>query len=109
MFDLSFLKKVFKFFNLFNIYIYIKYFLGTNVFELIECRHPVIEQAPNIQFIPNDIKLGNLKFVVLTGANMGGKSTYLRSSALAVLMAQMGCFVACTSAKFSLIDGIFTR
>lgn len=98
----------------------IKLLIGANVFELIECRHPVIEQAPNMQFIPNDIRLGtsiaisnesldHKKFVVLTGANMGGKSTYLRSTALAVFMAQMGCFVACTSARFSLIDGIFTR
>lgn len=62
-----------------------------------------------MQFIPNNIKLSNSKFIILTGANMGGKSTYLRSTALAVLMAQMGCFVACSYAKFSIIDGIFTR
>lgn len=49
------------------------------------------------------------RFLLLTGANMGGKSTYLRSCALCVLMGQMGCFVPCEYAKFSLIDGIHTR
>lgn len=48
-------------------------------------------------------------FLVLTGANMGGKSTYLRCCALSVLLGQMGSFVPCESARFSLIDGIHTR
>ncbi len=48
-------------------------------------------------------------FLMLTGANMGGKSTYLRCCAISVLLAQMGSFVPCESARFSLIDGIHTR
>uniref|UniRef100_A0A915D5Y3 DNA mismatch repair proteins mutS family domain-containing protein n=1 Tax=Ditylenchus dipsaci TaxID=166011 RepID=A0A915D5Y3_9BILA len=85
---------------------------GTGVFELLQCRHPLVEQSPNMQFIPNDVHLTNgsgSRFVVLTGANMGGKSTYLKSAALTVFMAQMGCIVPCDSARFSMIDGIFTR
>uniref|UniRef100_A0A8R1XWW8 DNA_MISMATCH_REPAIR_2 domain-containing protein n=1 Tax=Onchocerca volvulus TaxID=6282 RepID=A0A8R1XWW8_ONCVO len=88
---------------------------GKQVLELKKCRHPVMEASPNSsQFICNDIVLGseqgdNTMFLVLTGANMGGKSTYLRCCALSVLLAQMGSFVPCESARFSLIDGIYTR
>lgn len=87
--------------------------LGTNVLELINCRHPVIEQLEGIQFIPNDLLMGTNaecgRFMILTGANMGGKSTYLKATALTILMAQMGSFVPCSSATFSIIDGIYTR
>ncbi|VDK81458.1 unnamed protein product [Litomosoides sigmodontis] len=85
------------------------------VLELRKCRHPVMEANPNFpQFISNDIIIGNEQgggamFLMLTGANMGGKSTYLRCCALSVLLAQMGSFVPCESARFSLIDGIHTR
>lgn len=86
---------------------------GTNVFELRGCRHPVIENLHEIEYIANDCTMGtnfsNNRFILLTGANMGGKSTYLRSAALTVLMAQMGSFVPCSAATFSLIDGIYTR
>ena len=47
--------------------------------------------------------------IVLTGANMGGKSTYLRSAAICVLLAQIGSFVPATTARISIVDGIFTR
>lgn len=53
--------------------------------------------------------LDGAMFLALTGANMGGKSTYLRCCALSILLAQMGSFVPCESARFSLIDGIHTR
>ncbi|KAI6184360.1 DNA-MISMATCH-REPAIR-2 domain-containing protein [Aphelenchoides bicaudatus] len=84
---------------------------GTNVFELRECRHPIIENIPFApQFIPNDICFENgRRFITLTGPNMGGKSTYLKSAALTVLLGQIGCFVPCGSAQFSLIDGIYCR
>uniref|UniRef100_A0A915PWH6 DNA mismatch repair proteins mutS family domain-containing protein n=1 Tax=Setaria digitata TaxID=48799 RepID=A0A915PWH6_9BILA len=88
---------------------------GKQIMELRKCRHPVMEANPNSsQFISNDVVLGseegdNAMFLILTGANMGGKSTYLRSCALSVLLAQMGSFVPCESARFSLIDGIHTR
>ncbi|KAI1724506.1 mutS domain V domain-containing protein [Ditylenchus destructor] len=87
---------------------------GSNVFDLVQCRHPVLEQTP-IEYIPNDVRLRNenddsqTRFVVLTGANMGGKSTYLKSAALTVFLAQIGCFVPCSEARFSVVDGIFTR
>ncbi|EFO25151.1 MutS domain III family protein [Loa loa] len=85
------------------------------ILELRKCRHPVMEANPNSsQFICNDVILGREQgdgamFLVLTGANMGGKSTYLRCCALSVLLAQIGSFVPCESARFSLIDGIHTR
>ncbi|KAI6178934.1 DNA-MISMATCH-REPAIR-2 domain-containing protein [Aphelenchoides besseyi] len=83
---------------------------GTRVFELIECRHPVLENSPLVKsYIPNDIKFDTENFICLTGANMGGKSSYLRSAAITVLLGQIGCFVPCQSARFSLVDGIFTR
>ncbi|CAG9534680.1 unnamed protein product [Cercopithifilaria johnstoni] len=88
---------------------------GKQVLELRKCRHPVMEANPNSpQFISNDVVLGSEQgdgamFLILTGANMGGKSTYLRCCALSVLLAQMGSFVPCESARFSLIDGIHTR
>jgi len=91
---------------------------GTGVFELRECRHPVIELKEDMEYIPNDIvlnyeskdgKITGSRFAVITGANMGGKSTYLRSAGLSVIMGQMGCFVPCESARFSIVDGIYTR
>lgn len=74
--------------------------------EIHACRHPVLETALGGQFIPNDVFLGLIvvfffigldrenRMIILTGANMGGKSTYLRSAALCVLMAQIGLFLA---------------
>jgi DNA mismatch repair protein MutS len=86
-----------------------------NSFELIlkDCRHPVIERhlPPGEPYIPNDIYLDNIKqqVIILTGPNMSGKSAVLRQTALAVLMAQMGCFVPATYARIGLIDKVFTR
>lgn len=87
---------------------------GTGILELRQCRHPVVENLPGMQFIPNDLVMrkdteDSGSFIVLTGANMGGKSTYLKAAALTVLMGQMGSFVPCESATFSMVDGIFTR
>ena len=73
-------------------------------------RHPVIEATSQEPFVPNDIKLDENRYVViLTGPNMGGKSTYLRQTALIVLMAQMGSFVPAAEAKLPIVDRIFTR
>jgi DNA mismatch repair protein MutS len=83
--------------------------------EIIEGRHPVLEQAEltgsNDRFVPNDLYLnsGSHSILLLTGPNMGGKSTYLRQTALAVIMAQMGGFVPARSARLPVIDRIFTR
>ena len=83
--------------------------------EIIGGRHPVIEQpeltGSNERFVPNDLYLnqGTHNVLLITGPNMGGKSTYLRQTALVVLMAQMGSFVPATRARLSVIDRIFTR
>ncbi len=82
--------------------------------EIIEGRHPVIEQMEITgadRFVPNDLFLNGTthSILIITGPNMGGKSTYLRQAALIVLMAQMGSFVPARSARLGLVDRIFTR
>ncbi|MCD7745902.1 MAG: DNA mismatch repair protein MutS [Lachnospiraceae bacterium] len=82
------------------------------VIEIKNGRHPVVEKMiPNDMFIPNDTCLDNGKnrISIITGPNMAGKSTYMRQSALIVLLAQIGSFVPATSAKIGLVDRIFTR
>jgi DNA mismatch repair protein MutS len=76
-----------------------------------EGRHPVVEQASRDAFVPNDSELDaeNAQIVLLTGPNMGGKSTYLRQVALIVLMAQAGSFVPADEASIGVVDRIFTR
>lgn len=86
----------------------------TNGHEIIlkDSRHPVIEKISlNGDFVPNDLHLDNLnnKFLIITGPNMAGKSTYLRQVALITLMAQIGCFVPASYAQIGLVDRIFTR
>jgi DNA mismatch repair protein MutS len=72
-------------------------------------RHPVVEQQTD-SFIPNALKLTPLrKLLLITGPNMGGKSTYMRQAALIVLLAHCGCFVPAKSALIGPIDAIFTR
>jgi DNA mismatch repair protein MutS len=81
--------------------------------ELIGARHPVIEKQlpPGVQYIENDIRFDKeeQRLIILTGPNMSGKSALLRQTALAVLMAQMGCFVAAESATIGIVDKIYTR
>jgi len=77
-------------------------------------RHPVIERLLAVRgarFVPNDLYLDDKSqsLLLITGPNMGGKSTYLRQAALIAIMAQMGCFVPATQAKLPLVDRIFTR
>ena len=73
-------------------------------------RHPVVEILSDEPFVPNDATLGGASQVaILTGPNMAGKSTYLRQVALAVLMAQVGSYVAADEARIGLVDRIFTR
>lgn len=82
-----------------------------DVMEIKNGRHPVIEQLSFAKnFVPNDcIFNGERKFGLITGPNMGGKSTYLRQVALTVLLAQIGSYVPAESAKIALVDRIFTR
>ena len=79
--------------------------------DICEGRHPVVEAALLEEpFVPNDTLLGaDSRLVVLTGPNMSGKSTWLRQTALIVLMAQMGSFVPAKRARIALVDRIFTR
>lgn len=82
------------------------------VIKIKEGRHPVIEQMhPDVPFISNDTFLDTKKnaVAIITGPNMAGKSTYMRQSALIVLMAQIGCFVPATKAHIGITDRIFTR
>ena len=82
------------------------------VIDIKNGRHPVVEQMiNNDMFIANDTYLDNHKnrISIITGPNMAGKSTYMRQSALIVLMAQIGSFVPADSAKIGLVDRIFTR
>ncbi|MBN1196473.1 MAG: DNA mismatch repair protein MutS [Candidatus Aminicenantes bacterium] len=74
-------------------------------------RHPVVETNPELNFVPNDTKMSGSEeqILVLTGPNMGGKSTYLRQNALIVIMAQAGLFVPADSAEIGICDRIFTR
>lgn len=79
--------------------------------DIRDGRHPVVEKSIIDPFIPNDTLLdasGN-HLVILTGPNMAGKSTYIRQSAILVIMAQMGSFVPAVSASIGLVDKIFTR
>jgi len=77
----------------------------------VDVRHPVVERLVPEAFVPNDISLDatSRQLIVLTGPNMGGKSTYLRQTALLCLMAQAGSFVPARSAKLPIVDRIFAR
>jgi DNA mismatch repair protein MutS len=81
---------------------------------LVAARHPVIEELlrqKGERFVPNDLcfEPHRQQLLIITGPNMGGKSTYLRQAALIILMAQMGCFVPARQAKLPVTDRIFTR
>ena len=77
----------------------------------IDARHPVVERYSSDPFVPNDVELNGTdrQLVILTGPNMGGKSTYLRQTALLPLLAQAGSFVPARDAKIPLVDRIFAR
>jgi DNA mismatch repair protein MutS len=103
----------------------------TGDLEIMAGRHPVIERQDssgqilsaydtykndqgspkNSRFVPNDLYLNSTShnLLLVTGPNMGGKSTYLRQTALIVIMAQMGSFVPATKARLSIVDRVFTR
>ncbi len=79
--------------------------------EIKDGRHPVMEAVLRTNFVPNDLSLESdaHRFILLTGPNMGGKSTYLRQAGLLVIMAQIGSFVPARSMALGAVDRIFTR
>ncbi|HSQ35909.1 MAG TPA: DNA mismatch repair protein MutS [Candidatus Binatia bacterium] len=83
---------------------------GTAV-RIQDGRHPVIESAAGQGFIPNDLEMAadSDQILIITGPNMGGKSTYLRQNALIVILAQAGSFVPAAKAQVGICDRIFTR
>lgn len=81
-------------------------------FQVKDGRHPVVESIQSTigrPFTRNDTSMSQSPFLLITGPNMGGKSTYLRQNALIAIMAQSGSFVPATSATLSLVDAVFTR
>jgi DNA mismatch repair protein MutS len=73
-------------------------------------RHPVVERASREPFVPNDLRLDDTRrMLVITGPNMGGKSTYMRQTALIAIIAHIGCFVPATRVTLGPLDRIFTR
>src|SRR5690606_31971896 len=73
-------------------------------------RHPVVEQVMDTPFVPNDLALGDdRRLVIITGPNMGGKSTYMRQAALIAILAHIGSFVPAARLRIGPIDRIFTR
>ena len=85
----------------------------TNSKEIIikDGRHPVVEQYSDAPFIPNDTLLDNKEnhLLIITGPNMAGKSTYIRQTAILVIMAQIGSYIPASEAKIGIVDKIFTR
>lgn len=79
--------------------------------EIVDGRHPVIEALRGASFVPNDLRLREERerFLMITGPNMGGKSTFLRQAALLTLMAQIGSFVPARSMRTGIVDRVFTR
>ncbi len=86
-------------------------FVEETCFEIADGRHPVMEAVLRTNFVPNDLRLRTQdhRFILLTGPNMGGKSTYLRQAALLTIMAQIGSYVPAKSASLGVVDRIFTR
>jgi DNA mismatch repair protein MutS len=86
-------------------------FVAASLIDIADGRHPVVEALLGSSFVPNDTHLGPdaARFMLLTGPNMGGKSTFLRQTALLVILAQIGSFVPAASASLGIVDRIFTR
>ena len=81
-----------------------------NIINLKDNRHAVVEKVLTGEYVSNDILLDkNKNILLITGPNMAGKSTYMRQLAITVIMAQIGCFIPCSSATIKVFDAIYTR
>ncbi len=87
------------------------YFHNEHKVNIEEGRHPILDKImKTTRYVSNDVIMNNDEYVMLiTGPNMGGKSTYMRQMALIVIMAQIGCYVPARKAEFPIFDKIFTR
>ena len=85
-------------------------FNDAQILNVVDGRHAVLEKVTTKAYVPNDIKFNKDSLIqLITGPNMGGKSTYMREVALIVIMSQVGCFVPAKEAKLPVFDRIFTR
>ena len=85
-------------------------FNDAQILNVVDGRHAVLEKVTTKAYVPNDIKFNKESLIqLITGPNMGGKSTYMREVALIVIMSQVGCFVPAKEAKLPVFDRIFTR
>jgi DNA mismatch repair protein MutS len=81
-----------------------------SILKIEQGRHPVVEEVSETPFIPNDLILDSeRRMLIITGPNMGGKSTFMRQNALIVLLAHIGSYVPAISATIGIVDRIFTR
>ncbi|MFW6046642.1 MAG: DNA mismatch repair protein MutS [Candidatus Woesearchaeota archaeon] len=89
-------------------YDYTKPIFIENKFDVKKARHPVVER--NVEdFVSNNLEMSEEELIILTGPNMAGKSTYMRQNALIVVMAQVGCYVPCSSLSMPVFDRVFVR
>lgn len=84
---------------------------NSDIIEILNGRHPIIDAAKSFDFIPNDTHLDNKEnqLILITGPNMAGKSTYIRQVALITIMAQLGSFVPAEKATIGIVDKVFSR
>ena len=92
-------------------YHYVKPEFSDDELDIENGKHPILdEMMKNPRYVSNSVKMNQSQSILLiTGPNMGGKSTYMRQTALIIIMAQIGCFVPCKSCKMPVFDKIFTR
>ncbi|MBQ7888673.1 MAG: DNA mismatch repair protein MutS [Erysipelotrichaceae bacterium] len=89
---------------------YVRPQFTSDVFDLKEGRHPILDASKKTRYISNSCYMDhNNSVLIITGPNMGGKSTYMRQVALIVIMAQIGCFVPADSLRMPIFDKVFTR